>query len=401
MKRIGSILVVLVLLTISCVDPYGVTIKGSRGYLIVEGTLNDLEEQDGIRIARTDPSSEFLSSEFSKTIFTRSQEQFPETKAIVTIIINGTETIALAEVDDGFYKYPVGFRGIVGNSYQLNIKRANGDSYSSTIDQMLPVAPFENVFEEFNPEGTGTPTNSGILLASNDFYVDFNDPPGEQNFYKWEWTSWELKEYCATCQQGRYNPYEIEEGVLTGDCFRDLTLEFSTVYDYYCQESSWRIFRNTDLLLFADSFTDGQTQKAKKVAQIPLYQSNPALVSIRQASLQPNAYRYFKLLEDQSINTGTLADTPPAPIRGNIYNDADDREIVLGYFVVSSVYEERINLSRSNSRGGRINGLFFIENNRDPILEPVSPERIDIPLALCKETANTTSIQPRGWRFGR
>lgn len=385
----------------ACVDPYGINIKGSKGNLIVEGTLNNLNEQGGIRIARTDPQSEFISSEFSKTIFTLSQEQFPETGALVSVVVNGAETIFLSEVSPGFYKYPDNFKGEIGNSYQLKISRTNGDNYSSSLDKMLPVAPIDNYFEEFNPDGTGIRTTNGQQLASNDIYVDYSDPANEQNFYQWEWTSWELKQYCATCRQGRYNQYEIEEGVNTGDCFRDLILNPNDVYDYTCQESSWQIFRNSEILIFSDAFTNGQPQKAKRVAQIPLYQSNPCLVSIRQSSLQANAYRYFKLLEDQAINTGTLADTPPAPIRGNVFNDEDDTEPVLGYFVVSAAAEERINLSRSNARGGVINGLFFVLNNREAILEPTSSERIDIPLALCKETENTTSIMPKGWRFGR
>ena len=144
-------------------------------------------------------------------------------------------------------------------------------------------------------------------------------------------------------------------------------------------------------------FTDGQQIKHKLVAQIPLYQSNATLVSLQQMSLTPNAYRYFKLIQDQSVNTGTLADTPPAPIKSNLVNIADKNELVLGYFSASSVAEVRYMLSRKNTKGGIYNGLFKAIHNRVPNLEQKSMERPYIPLAVCKKSKSRTQIRPEGW----
>ncbi len=116
-------------------------------------------------------------------------------------------------------------------------------------------------------------------------------------------------------------------------------------------------------------------------------------------SLSANAYRYLKLIQDQSVNTGTLADTPPAPIKGNIENTADKNELTLGYFSVSMVEENRYWLLRDNVANAQPNGLFSIKNGRDPILEPSSVSRPAIPLAICVSSGNRTSTSPAGWRF--
>ena len=115
-------------------------------------------------------------------------------------------------------------------------------------------------------------------------------------------------------------------------------------------------------------------------------------------SLAPNTYRYLKLLQDQSINTGTLADTPPAPLRGNIRNIKDANELVLGYFSTSSVSEVRVMLDRRNTTGGLPNGLYSFINNRPVTLEELSNERPDIPLAICQPSFTRTPITPLGWR---
>ncbi|MFT6202948.1 MAG: hypothetical protein ACI9V1_001260 [Spirosomataceae bacterium] len=46
------------------------------------------------------------------------------------------------------------------------------------------------------------------------------------------------------------------------------------------------------------------------------------------------------------------------------------REIVLGYFNVSSISEKRFMLVAQNKQGGKLNGLFEALNNRSPLLEP-------------------------------
>ncbi len=380
-----------------CVDNFQVNITTSKGYLLVEGTLTDLNEPQYISIFRTPEDTQFKSSDFTSSINLDRQKAVPITQAQVKLIVNNKDEIVMQETLAGYYYLPSSFKAKVGNTYQLWFKTTDGITYESSIESMSPVADIKDMREEFNQVGIKRSLTSSERIATNDIYIDFDDIPNSKNFYRWRWVNWEIQRVCETCRQGRYYIYEDETGE-TGGCYRDLTLQSNDLFDYYCGTQCWDIFYSPDINILADVYTDGQPQKNRLVAQIPLRQSNPTLVSVQQMSLSPNAFRYLKLLQDQSINTGTLADTPPAPIRGNIKNSKNEEELILGYFSVSSVSEKRLMMNRRNTTGGSLNGLFAFFNNRLPLLEDASNERPDIPLGICKNSLTRTSIPPFGWR---
>ena len=382
---------------LACVDDYKVSINTSKGYFLIDGAITDLDEPQYLTISRTLENAEFESSEFTSTIVPKQKTFYAVTAADVKLVVNGTERIQFKEAENGNYELPLNFRAKVGNTYQLVVQTEDGKHFESTPEKMLPVPKITNVYDQFNTKGIRKPnTTNDEKIATSDIYIDFQDTPSQQNFYSWRWVDYEIQTICETCQQGVYNYYETDNGT-TGDCFRDLTLNYNEIFDYTCDTRCWDLFRSSEINILSDLFFDGQPQTGKLIAQIPLFQSNATLVSIQQMSLTPNAYRYFKLIQDQAVNTGTLADTPPAPIKGNLTVTTNSSELVLGYFTVSSVAEVRYSLSRKNTRLGGYNGLFKTIHNRFPYYEPISNERPFIPLAFCKNSRNRTNIVPKGW----
>lgn len=382
---------------IGCVSDFDADIYTSKEFLLVDGILTDLNEPQYISIFSTPKDASFKSSDFTSSIYPTRQSYFPATKALVTLIVNQKDEIQLEERIAGYYYCPNGFRAKVNDSYQLRFQLANGKIYETSVETMFPVPAIKNVSEEFNLKGIPSTQGTGGTVSTNDIYVDFDDTANEKNFYRWRWVNWEIQRICATCLQGRYYLFETEEGE-KGDCFRDLTLKANDRFDYFCGTRCWDIFYSSDINILSDVYTNGKPQKNRLAAQIPLRQSNPCLISIQQMSLSPDTYRYLKLLQDQSINTGTLADTPPAPIKGNIRNVKDENELVLGYFSASSVSESRLMLDRRNTTGGLPNGLFSFMNNRPVLLEELSNERPDVPLAICQPSFTRTPTPPLGWR---
>ena len=180
----------------------------------------------------------------------------------------------------------------------------------------------------------------------------------------------------------------------------DTNLHPNNLFDYSCSGFCWEIFPGEDIQIFSDVFTDGQPQKGKLVARVPVLQSNTCLIVIQQKSLTAGAFRYLKLVESQSVKSGSLADTPPAPIKSNVLNKNKPEELVLGYFTASSVSEVRHMLNRSDVQGALPDHLFAVLNNRDPIFEPDGVYRPLVPLATCEASVNRTPIAPRNWQFG-
>lgn len=377
-----------------CVDLYKVEIKTPKSYLIIEGSITNLPEKQFVSLFRTQSDAVFKSSEFTATIVAKKGSYEPVKSAKIKVVEDNSSSFELIEKSPGFYVMPSYFLGKVGSVYQLFIETKEGQKYISSLEAMNRVPSIERIYEKFNAKGMLDRSTSVGQIATNDFYVDFTDPANERNFYRWSSITYEIQNICTSCRGGLYY-----KDITTGECREEKSLSVNNLFDYECKSLCWDIFYGNSLNVFSDVYTNGKTQKDKLVAQIPLYQSNPCLVVVRQASLSANAYRYLKLVQDQSINTGTLADTPPAPIRGNLENTADKSELVLGYFMASMVDENRYWLDRKNTTGGQPFGLFFTKNGREAVLEQPLLYRLNVPKAICVNSDTRTSNSPSGWRF--
>src|SRR5690606_27742860 len=70
--------------------------------------------------------------------------------------------------------------------------------------------------------------------------------------------------------------------------------------------------------------------------------------NVRQTSISKSAYEYWRKVRELVNNTGSVFDTPPAPIYGNVSNVDDDTEVVLGYFEVARVAQTRMYTTRAD-----------------------------------------------------
>jgi hypothetical protein len=65
-------------------------------------------------------------------------------------------------------------------------------------------------------------------------------------------------------------------------------------------------------------------------------------VTVRQLSINREAYEYWQKIKIVVNNQGSLFDIPPAPVFGNISNIDDPDEIIMGYFEVAKTRITRI-----------------------------------------------------------
>ncbi len=375
-----------------CVNTYDPSLALDANLVVVSGIVTDLDETQTITLSRSRSNAD------SSDITT------PIQHAAVTVIVNGAMPVSLLEVRPGTYQFPGGFRGKVGNTYQLRFRTAEGATYESSVETMASVPPILRTYDQFNPQGPKK-TADGLSVPANDIYIDVQDPANSRNFYLWRWRLYELQPWCVTCQQGRYVVVDVGPvGAGPIDvigCVRDSTVGTTNVFDYPCRGLCWDIFYNTDVDVFSDVYTNGQTQVGHKVASIPIYQRDPALIVVEQLSITPNAYRYYTLFAAQVQNTGTLADSPPAPLSGNIKNVANATENVVGYFSAASVAVSRHKIKRQDVTTGMFQGLFYAVNGRVPRLESSqsggSPFEKSASAAICVPSRSRTDLFPPGW----
>ncbi len=66
------------------------------------------------------------------------------------------------------------------------------------------------------------------------------------------------------------------------------------------------------------------------------------IISVETHTISEAAYRYWRKVSILLNSTGSIFDTPPAAIRGNIYNTGNPEEDVLGFFEASNIYVSRV-----------------------------------------------------------
>lgn len=383
----GLLLPVLVVGLYACVDSFTPRLNLNTDLLVVEGILTDQAKTQAVTLSRSRSNPD-------------SNTTTPVTKAQVQVLVNGTTPISLTETRAGYYQLPATFRGQVGNSYQLTFTTADGTRYESTTETMVAVPPIQTVYDQFEPNGP-TKRYDGKPIPVSNVYLNYQDPPGERNFYLWRWTLYEKQDWCATCRQGRYQLTADPSGNLTGTCVADPTLGYSNYYDYTCRTQCWDLFYSQTINIFADVYANGQTQTGRLIAQIPVYDTDPALIDVEQLSLTAGAYRYYSLFQQQTQNTGTLADTPPVPTVGNVRNLANTSENVIGYFTASAVSINHYWLDRKNVPLDSYRGLFYAQYGRIPNIElPRDGTSVfgqGVPSALCIPSSTRTDQQPVGW----
>lgn len=424
------------LLPVACVDQLDLSLRGTVNVVVVDGTITNLAESQIIRLNRSkaDP-------------FTGRFGTLPLTKAQVEVVIDSTQVVAAHETVDGSYQLPSDFRGQVGHAYQLRFTLSDGTQYMSTQQVIVDVPPIDGAMAQFNTRSLFPPI-AGYYTAGHDIFIHFKDPAQTRNYYRWDWKLYEKQAWCRTCYQGVYaiygditavlfyaplpagNFYTYTSGntKLLEDCYYELTPPPPSIrnplpeykYDYTCRTDCWEIISGNNINVFDDQLTNGGLVTNRNVAQIPFYDHNPALVEIRQSSLTSDAYRYFRQFQQQTQNTGGIADSPPSVPIGNVHNLANGREIVVGYFTASAVALFRYWLDREDVSGVSLGGsgsdgysalpggeLIYALNLRQPIPEPTFPMSPQLnlinspprpPTAICVPSDSKTPYKPVGWR---
>ncbi|MVM31790.1 DUF4249 family protein [Spirosoma sp. HMF4905] len=444
MRSISSRILIYFLtlfLPLACTDPDTNVLVSTNDILVVDGTITNLAEPQIIHLNRS--KADPLTGRFGTT---------PVTKATVMVVVDSSLQVPCHETVDGSYQLPSDFKGQIGHAYQLRFTLDDDTQYVSSQQVMQDVPPITKVSARFNPKSLPTTQLYGYT-AAHDLFLDSQDPAQQHNYYRWDWKLYERQYWCKTCRNGVYAVHKILPGVyksdkdftyfvagneLYEDCFTPspglsqvdanapVVPSTSWNYDYPCRTPCWEILYSSDIQVFDDRFANGNMISQQRVAQIPFYDYQPALIDVRQLSLTPDAYRYYKLFADQSQKAAGLVDVPPTALGGNVHRVANSQVQAVGYFTASAVSVVHYWLDRADRQGyaygadptgKHINDgddLFFALNGRSSHPEPpplyilddyretpkvkIWPYTDRPPTAPCLQSDNRTPFKPEGWR---
>lgn len=239
------------------------------------------------------------------------------------------------------------------------------DGWLTTLTDTLDVQLTTNA-NYFSDGNTPRVTNATVFLMEDGNEFPFTHD--ENGLYRLPITGrlgatyelrilWDNKEY-------RSNPQIIPRGALIDSIYyekveddvfgppRDESIinrkpgdEYNLLHDFKDVEGTdyyrWRHYRNDTLMIGNDNlaftddrFFDGDTAFTKKVGIFsPFYETDTLI--LEQMTIPKEAFDFLSILRDQS-STGGLFGTPPAPIKGNIYEVGNEQKLVLGFFGVAN-----------------------------------------------------------------
>ena len=211
------------------------------------------------------------------------------------------------------YHYDVDTRDVPkGKACRVVIQEKNGTNkytYVSDFSVAKEGAVIDSVYEKQNSE----------TLAC-EIYVDFhNDAPGEKYFL------WKYKETWE------YHPYYMAEVKCTGlRNGKPVYEELDTNLFYYC----WNTYESSEILLATTDNLKENTLKGHQLYSVPrgnmklstLYASDVQLYTIDAA-----AYKYWKTMRSNSVETNSILSAQPSELKGNIVCRQNPDVVVLGY----------------------------------------------------------------------
>lgn len=318
----------------------------------------------------------------------------PVSGCLVQVEEIGGRTLEFFEDEEGEYLGWTGgefFR--TGSAYKLRIVTPEAEQYESELESMYKSPAIDSVYwiiEEL-PGTDPQFTRDGIQ-----FYIDYRIDRDSARYLRWQLE--ETYEYQNPVYESMsdYWGKPIPGDLWTRVCW--ITNQLPGIFTMDLAGVEGEVYRQMPL-----NYVDNHSQRLK-------YRYS---LLARQFAISASAYWYWEGLKTNLQSRGGMFDSQPSLTPGNIYNVNDEKEIVIGYFSVSGLYEKRVFVSR-------IPGMHIILDDSfcfpGPI--PLDPGGLEIYLATmrkpddedklirgtvqkhcidCRENRNSSGTPPGFW----
>lgn len=302
----------LCLIWSSCINPVEFDSGEPERLLVVDGNIG------------TGVGPFILTLTYSNDLETRNYESVIGASA--TLVDEAGNREAYQEIGSGRYEFLQETLTITaGQAYYLELVLPDGTTYQSRPEIIPAAVPISSKNLGFNAqwEEFTSPNNSVQEKPFLNLEIRFQIPDVPSGpFLRWSVSS----VYIVT--EFKCSPLQA-----LGTCYVRPPVEMPQV----------QLFSGSNL----NSNSDFVQEIAKtRIENLSFGQSHS--MSVTQFAHTENAYDYWSQLNQIANQVGSIFDTPPAPVRGNLFNVADEDELVLGYFSGVSVDTAHIFFTRSD-----------------------------------------------------
>lgn len=348
----------------------------NNSFLTVEASLSD----------QIGPHRVFVS--YSSPSITLNIENRPVTSARVSFVDDTGNTQRLSGIADGVYETSENFKGIVGNTYTLNIVLGNGKSYFSSPEKLIASPKIDNIKTEFAVKNNYPLTD--VRSVGFDVSLDFTDSPKPNQFYQWKWTHVERTVYCASCSRG-YDYFF--SGCSSNINFPDGQTEVELI-NYKCDGNCFDISSNSTYNLLSDNLLNGQKVTNIPITRVPFESQSLYYLKIEQRVIPQKIYQYFRSIKGVTQGSGTLFDVPTeTQFSPNIFSKENPKERIIGAFEVFGSQEKTIYVDRNIGTGN-----YTPINRVYPGRQIILPSPRMGPKAACVEGKYRTKKEPADFK---
>lgn len=298
------------LLFTQCAEVIDLNNETSGGQLIIAGRLTNGAMGNIVNITRALPEG---------------QAPEPISGALVKVIAqNGVEEEFL-ESSRGNYELGAGIvLGEVGGAYFLEVQ-LDGKTYTSAVQEMMPILARDELRFELdiqdNITGTGTATSTDVVRV----FANSNFENLPEDFFI-RWTMEEVYTVSGLSLPVRNFPFYRQK-----ICY--ITNELSA----------------QDIFLVDGSKVRNVSLNNREVAVRPVDYTfiTRHYFNIIQFALNKEAHEYWQTLQSLTTRQGSIFDSPPAAVPGNIIS-SDPNEDVFGFFEASAVDTARLLMTNND-----------------------------------------------------
>ncbi|MDL2255440.1 DUF4249 domain-containing protein [Parabacteroides sp. OttesenSCG-928-G06] len=316
MKTLKYITVALLLMTLfkGCIEAYEPkNVESTAGVLVVEGML--LEDAPTV-------------IKLSRTISLNQTKYQPVVGEVSVLNTKGDRVEVPYSKTEGTYILDA-FTFEEGEKYALDI-RIGSDHFQSSFETPIHTPEIDSVGFVYRREDKEV-----------DIHVTTHDPENKQHYYRWVFEEdWEVQ--VSMFADVRWDP--VKRDTVSNLTFSDPRNRF------FC----WSSNRSRTFLL-GNSERLSQALIKDKVLQTIGYGgyqfSSLYSILVKQYALPDRAYNYFRNLQKNIEETGSIFAPQPTEMDGNITNLSNPSEPVIGYFFAAKERRNRLYIPSSEVYG--------------------------------------------------
>jgi len=291
----SKIYLITLLIALGCIDKIEVDTSTEPERLVVDGFITNKPGEYTIKL--------------STTVKFSNEYNTPVSNAVVKLISASGEIEEFKETITGTYVSCPDYYAKTGEVYKLQIE-VDGKVIEST-EQMLPdQTNFENLKYVPDRKRFFREVDNAVISEPGVTIKTYLPPTDQKRFYLWDLEATFI--FDAT----RARSDDIER------CWVTNRTDFQDIYIHEDLEGGYE--KDIAFIIASDNMSIDYS------------------LLVKQYNISEEAYTFWNFIKKQKENSGSIFDTPPFSIGGNMSNVQDSKDIILGYF---GVY---------NSQGARI-----------------------------------------------